>query len=196
MLIEAGEAGRVALDRVRRIFDAVGARARMTAWWNGAAADRLLDAGHARLVERAISVLKRRGWSTAAEVSFSEFGERGSIDILAAHAPNRAIAVCEIKTALGSIEETNRVLDVKVRLAPRLAEARFGWSPRAIARLLIVPDDRTVRRIVDRHALTMTSVYPARSREARAWLRRPDTALSAIWFLSDVHADNNGRTQP
>lgn len=151
MLVEGGEAGRVPLDRVRRIFDAVGARARMTAWWNGAAADRLLDAGHASLVEHALSILNRRGWNTAVEVSFSEFGERGSIDILAAHEPERTVAVCEIKTALGSIEETNRVLDIKVQLAPRLAATRFGWRPRVTARLLILPNDRTVRRIVDRH---------------------------------------------
>src|SRR5437773_934892 len=52
MLIEAGQAGTVPLDRLRRVFAAVDARARFTAWWNGAAADRLLDERHAALVER------------------------------------------------------------------------------------------------------------------------------------------------
>jgi hypothetical protein len=34
------------------MFDAVGGRAKLTAYWNGAAADWLLDERHAALVER------------------------------------------------------------------------------------------------------------------------------------------------
>lgn len=51
--IEDGGIGDVRVERVRRVFTAAGANARLTAWWNGAAADRLLDERHARLVERA-----------------------------------------------------------------------------------------------------------------------------------------------
>ena len=186
VLIEAGHAGSVPLDRVRRVFAATDGRARVTAWWNGAAADRLLDERHAALVERALAVMKQRGWQTAVEVTFSEFGERGSIDILGGHPSSRVVAVCEAKSVVGSIEETNRMLDTKVRLAPRLAAARFGWTPSSIARLLILAADSTTRRTVEQHALTMASVYPARSREVRAWLRRPQGSLSGIWFLSEV----------
>lgn len=184
--IEAGHAGRIPLERSRRLFEAVGGRIRVIAWWNGAAADRLLDERHAALVERALRVLRSRGWRTEVEVSFSEFGERGSIDILAGHDRNRAVAVCEVKSAVGSLEETNRVLDAKVRLAPGIARGRFGWNARVVGRILIVPSENTVRRMVARHALTMASLYPARSHEVRAWLWKPDRPISGLWFLSEV----------
>jgi hypothetical protein len=184
--IEAGGAGEVSVDRVRRIFAVVGGRARTTAWWNGAAADRLLDERHAALVERAVALLQKRGWLTAVEATFSEFGERGSIDVLGGNPATFAVAVCEVKSVLGSLEETNRVLDMKERLAPKLALARFGWGRVVVSRILILPDDMTVRRAVDRHWQTMASLYPARSREVRAWLHNPDRPLRGLWFLSEV----------
>jgi transcriptional regulator with XRE-family HTH domain len=52
MRIERGRAGEVRLERTRRIFEAAGGRARLNVWWNGAAADRLLDERHAALVAR------------------------------------------------------------------------------------------------------------------------------------------------
>ncbi|HLX35233.1 MAG TPA: hypothetical protein VKR30_08325 [Candidatus Limnocylindrales bacterium] len=184
--VEAGRAGAIRLDRLRRIFDAGGARGRWHVVWNGAAADRLLDERHAALVERAVTVLQRRGWTTAPEVSFAEFGERGSIDILAARPARRAIAVVEVKSDLGSIEETNRVLDAKERLSPRLALARFGWQPAVVGRLLVLPDEDRLRRLVARHERTMSAVYPARGPAVRAWLRTPGHPLRGIWFLSEV----------
>jgi hypothetical protein len=77
LLIEAGKAGTVRLDRIRRSFDALRATIRVSAWWQGAAADRPLDERHAALVERAIRLLLARGWTVHPEGSFSEFGERG-----------------------------------------------------------------------------------------------------------------------
>lgn len=183
--VEGGRAGLVRLDRLRRIFLAAGARARLSVWWHGAAADRLIDARHAALVERTVAVLQRQRWQTAVEVSFSEFGERGSVDILAGRPTERVAAVIEVKSTIGSLEETNRMLDVKERLAPGLARARFGWRPDVVARILVVPDDSTVRRLVARHGLTMASVYPARSREVRAWLRHPTGPLHGLWFQSE-----------
>jgi transcriptional regulator with XRE-family HTH domain len=188
MHIEAGRAGVVAVDRVRRLFAAAGGHARLTIWWNGADAERLLDARHAALVERVVAVLRARGWRTEVEVTFSEFGERGSIDILAGHERVRAVAVCEVKTRLGSLEETNRRLDVKERLGPRIAKTRFGWAPAAVGRLLILPGDSSTRRTVHQHALTMASAYPARSRELRAWIRSPDRPIRGLWFVSEVAA--------
>jgi hypothetical protein len=188
--IEAGRAGSVVLGRVRAAFEAAGARARLTVWWGGAAADRLLDERHASLVERAVAILRRRGWITVVEASFSEYGERGSIDLLGAKPAELAIALCEIKSAFGSLEETNRVLDVKERLLPKIVEDRFGWRPKFVGRILIVPSTDSVRRIVARHEETMASTYPARSHEVRAWLRAPTRPLRGIWFLSEVAERN------
>jgi transcriptional regulator with XRE-family HTH domain len=185
-LIEGGNAQRVRLGDLRRSFDGVDARARLTTWWRGAAADRLLDARHAELAEHAIRVLQLRDWLTKSEVTFSEYGERGSIDIFGAHERRRAVLVGEVKSDIGSLEETNRVLDAKERLAPKLAIEHFGFMPRFIGRLLILPDEMRLRRLIERHAATMGSVYPARGRDVRAWLRHPEHSIRGIWFLSDA----------
>jgi transcriptional regulator with XRE-family HTH domain len=183
---ENGRIGRLELDRVRRLFMAAGGRARLTAWYNGALADRLLDERHAGLGERLVEVHAARRWQTEIEVTFSEYGERGSIDVFGAYPATRAAGVFEIKSDFGSIEEMNRSFDVKVRLAPKLAVARFGFRPAYVGRLLVLPEDRTLRRLVNRYGQTMASVYPARSREVRAWLRRPDRDISGIWFLTEL----------
>jgi transcriptional regulator with XRE-family HTH domain len=184
--IEAGRAGEVRLERLRVCLAPLDARLKTTAWWRGAAADRLLDESHARLVEQVVLLLVRRGWRTASEVTFSDYGERGSIDVFAGHEPTASLLVGEVKASLGSLEEMNRTLDVTVRLAPKICRARFGWAPRVVSRLLILPNDRTARRVVERHAQTMTAIYPQRGRDVREWLWRPTGSLSAIWFVSDA----------
>ena len=183
--IEAGQVGAVRVERVRRAFSAVGAQARVTAWWNGAAADRLLDERHAEIGERAGRAMARFGWVTPTEVTCSEYGERGSIDLFGHRQKAAAVAVGEVKSAFGSLEEMNRALDIKVRLAPKLCRDRLGWTPKLVARLLIVPDESTIRRFVAAHRQTMDTLYPLRSREIRAWLRSPVGSVGGIWFLSD-----------
>jgi transcriptional regulator with XRE-family HTH domain len=191
MAVEAGRLGQLPFDRTRRMFEAVGARARPAVWWNGAAADRLLDERHAALVERGVKAYTRRQWETAIEVSFADYGERGSIDILAGRESARAVAVTEVKSEIGSLEETNRVLDMKERLAPKIAEARFGWRPRVVGRILIVPGTTSTKRILERHAATMNAIYPARTNEVKAWLRAPTASIRGIWFMSEVaHSDS------
>lgn len=184
--LEAGRAGEVRVERVRRVFDALGGHARLTVWWRGAAADRLLDERHAAMVERVLEVARQRGWETAVEVTFSRFGERGSIDVLAGQRSCAAAAVIEVKGSIGALEEVNRSLDAKVRLAPAIVRDTFGWSPKHVGRILVVPDESSVRRLVARHAATMEAAYPARSREVRAWLRAPQRSLRGLWFLSEV----------
>ncbi|CAN5735461.1 hypothetical protein BH20CHL5_BH20CHL5_06500 [soil metagenome] len=56
----------------------------------------------------------------------------------------------------------------------------------------MLPDDRTVRQIVTRHNVTFGSIYPARSREVRAWLRRPDGPLRGIGFVSGADLAGEG----
>jgi hypothetical protein len=174
----------VRVERVRSAFAAANARLYLRPWWQGAAADRLLDEDHASIVEQAAMVFTKRWWRPEIEVTFSEFGERGSINLFAAHEATRTVAVCEIKSAFGSLEETNRSIDAKVRLAPTIALRVFGWRPAFVGRLLIVRDHAVVRRVVREHTATMNSRYPARSRQIQAWLRKPDCDIAGIWFLS------------
>ena len=186
--LEAGDAGRLDVGDIRDHFTTLGASVRVSVWWNGAALDRVLDERHAGVVERAVSVLRGLGWQTQAEVTFSEFGERGSIDLLGHREELSAIVVGEAKSAWGSVEETNRTLDVKARLAPKICFDRLGWRPRLVAKVLIFPDDGAARRIAAKYSRTLDSVYPARSRDVRRWLRTPEGQLSGLWFLSNVTA--------
>jgi hypothetical protein len=63
-------------------------------------------------------------------VSYSVYGERGSIDLLAWHPAIRTLLVIEVKTEVSSVEAMLRKHDEKVRLAPRVAAERFDGRQR------------------------------------------------------------------
>ena len=179
--VEAGRSGELKVDVLRDHFARLGGSVRVTPWWNGAALDRLLDEAHAQVVDATARILPRFAFRVKTELSFSDYGERGSIDIFAGNDDCRAVFVGEAKSEWGSLEETLRRHDIKTRLAPKIAASVFGWKPIAIASVLIFPDDRTARRVADRYSATLTG-YSARGREIRAWLRNPDRPLGGIWF--------------
>src|SRR4051794_5711662 len=114
--VERGEWTGVTHGSVAALADALGARLSVLVTWQGAALDRVLDEGHALLVALVVARLERRRWEARVEVSYSIFGERGSIDVLAWHAGTATLVVFEIKTELGSVEGLLRPLDTKVRL--------------------------------------------------------------------------------
>ena len=184
--LERGEAGSLRLDTLRSHFSRLEARARLNVWWHGADFDRLLDERHAEVVEAGATVVRSYGWPLLSEVTFAEYGERGSIDLFGANSSRRAVFVGEAKSVWGSIEETNRTLDVKARLAPKVTQDRLGWRPLFVAKVLLFPDDSTARRVATRFDATLSAAYPARGREIRAWLRKPDRNLAGLWFLSNV----------
>ena len=145
--IESGRLEGIGLARMRKVVGAFGLSLELTIRGLGADVDRLLDERHASLLGACAAWLKSLGWLTVAEVSYSEWGERGSIDLLAWHAPTATLLVIEIKTELVSVEATLRKHDEKVRLAPTIAR-RLGWYPTSVARLLVLPDLRTEHRRV------------------------------------------------
>jgi transcriptional regulator with XRE-family HTH domain len=166
-----------------RVADALGARASLRLSWQGEDLDRLLDAAHAGLVEEVIRLLLAAGWEAHPEVTFNEFGERGSIDILAFHPSFGALLIVEVKSTVPDMQATLAGIDRKVRVAPKLATGR-GWPVRTVARVLVLPDDRTSRRRLSQHAATVDAVMPAGTRATRRWLRRPEPALSGgVLFL-------------
>ena len=191
--IEAGQLADLRFGDVEACLAALDAVLVVSASYHGAAGDRLLDEQHAGLVTLMVALLRRYGWEVRVEVSFSEYGERGSVDILAWHPQFRALLVIEVKSELGSIEGTLRPFDIKCRLAPKLARERFGWQPRSVGRMLVLPDDRTARRAVERHQHALSAALPARSRRLRAWLRDAGEPIGGIWFLSG--AGSTGTTR-
>ena len=184
--LERGQMDGMRLTTVRRILTALGLSVEAAVRGLGADLDRLLDARHAVLVGSCARWLGRSGWETRSEVSYSEWGERGSIDLLAWHAASRTLLVIEVKTELASVEATLRKHDEKVRLAAKVALQRCGWPAMTVARLLVLPADRTQRRRVARHAAVLDGVYPDRSTVVRRWCRSPDGSLDGLVFLTDV----------
>jgi len=184
-LIERGRLERVSLANLRAVAEALDAEFFVQVRWRGGDLDRLLDEGHASIVGATARNLRTRGWQVRVEVSYSIYGERGSIDLLAWHEATKTLLVIEVKTDLVSVEETLRNHDAKVRLAGRIARAELGWDAVTIGRLLVLPNLATPRRRVDRHAAVLELAYPARGSEVRSWLRDPHGTLSGILF---VHA--------
>ena len=77
-------------------------------------------------------------------------------------------------------------IDRKGRLAAGIARER-GWQAATVTRLLVLPDDRTARRRVERHAATYQTALPARTTDILRWIRRPEGTRHGVLFLSDAH---------
>jgi len=160
--LERGLLGAASLATLGRLFDAVGGELILQVRWRGGEIDRLTDRLHARLVERTAERLEQAGWSVHPEVSFSRYGERGSIDLLAVDQAAAAAVVTEVKSAIYGVEDTLRRHDVKVRLAREVVHERFGFAPALVSKLLVVPATTTARRRVAEHAVTFRRAYPDR----------------------------------
>jgi transcriptional regulator with XRE-family HTH domain len=184
--LENENLSRLTLPETERCFGALGATLRVTVDWGGAALDRLIDEGHARLVGAMSELLRQLGWAVEFEVTFARFGERGAIDILAWHARTGTLLIVEIKTELGSLERLLRPLNMKVRLAPVIALQQFGWRGVTSTKLLVLPDDRNARRTVARHAAVLDHAFPSRTRQVRRWLAEPSGQLDGLMFLTSA----------
>jgi transcriptional regulator with XRE-family HTH domain len=182
--IERGAARHASIDTVERILEAFGARLHVRALWRGEELDRLLDRDHARIVDDLISLLTPDGWTPIPEATFQVAGERGSIDVLAWHETTGTLLVIEVKTVVPDIQATVAGLDRKARIAPVLARQR-GWTVRGVARLLVLPDDRTARRRIEAFAATFDRALPARTAAIKRWLAAPAGPLAGVMFLSD-----------
>lgn len=197
--MELGHIGDVAFDALRSVATALDATLSVDLRWQGSGLDRLLDERHAALLGSTADMLTAGAWDPDVEATYSRFGERGSIDILAWHGATSTLLVVEIKTELVTIEGTLRKLDEKVRLAPSIALDRWGSRPSAVGRLLVLPSSTTHRRQVARHARVLEVALPVRFDDVRSWLRRPVGAVSGLLFVAPTthggakHGDATGR---
>jgi hypothetical protein len=104
--VERGPLASVSLGTLRRVAAALDLRLKVVPRSRGGELDRLVNAGHAALhgsVVRHFGGLP--GWVVVPEVSFSIYGERGVIDILAWHEPSGSLLVIELKTAIVDISD-------------------------------------------------------------------------------------------
>jgi hypothetical protein len=93
-------------------------------------------------------------------VTFSIYGERGSIDIVAWHPTRRALLVIEVRSAIGDVGALVRQVDRYRRLARKVAAER-GWSPVSVGVWVVVADGRTARRRLAEHRSTLKRAFPA-----------------------------------
>jgi hypothetical protein len=133
-----------------------------------------------------MALLRGAGWEVASEVSFNIRGGRGTIDILAFDTATGSLLVIEVKSIVPDLQAMLGTLDREVRLAGEIARKR-GWHPTTISRLLVLPDDRTARRRVERHRAVFETALPTRTVAVRRWIRRPVGRLAGVLFLSHVH---------
>ena len=189
---ERGWFEQLTLRAIRQVFAALEARLLIAPRWHGAELERLLDEDHSVVVASVADRLEAFGWTPELEVTYSEFGERGSIDVLGLMPAMRAVVVVEVKTDVASAEALGRKLDEKARLAPGIVKARFGWTPVAVGRLIIMPETMRLRRLVQRHEV-IGRMFPVDAVGVRRWLREPRGAFAGLWFLSDSRPGTTSR---
>lgn len=193
-LIERGHGSNLSGRTMRRVFAALDARWEPVVSWRGGALDRLLDEDHSRLVAMTAQRLRERGWAVEVEVTYSSFGERGSIDILAAQESCWAVLSVEVKTELTSVEGTLRKIDEKDRLVRSyICRERFGFAPTVVGRLLVLPATDTSRRRVRASGVVLEAALPARGATVRRWVAGPRGDLSGLLFVADTNG--GGGTQ-
>lgn len=189
--IELGRIDALSLGRIRKIGNVLGIRISLDAWWPSGNIDRLVDRGHAALVDHVVASLHADGWVTRVEVTFNHFGERGAADVVAWHPRERILLIVEVKTRIGDIQATVSTFERKVRILPEALRAEAAWDPRIVARLLVVAETHANRAVVRGHPAIFDAIWPARTSETRRWLRRPSVSVDdhmrgfgGVWFLS------------
>lgn len=145
---------------------------------------RMADEEHAAIVEAVAAWFRAVGHQTETEASFSEWGERGRIDLLAFDPATGLLVVVEVKTQLLDLQDLFGSLNVKERLADTVAQRR-GWVVRRRVSLLAVADTSANREIVRRHP-TLFAEFARRRLSSAAFA--PDDARLLTWVSNEEAA--------
>lgn len=184
--IERGHLGRLPLDAVRAVCAALDIRVQLQARARAIDLDRVVNARHSGLADHVASWIgSLPGWIVRAEVSYSEYGERGVVDLLCWHAASRSLLIVELKTELLEFGALLGKLDEKERLGPVMAK-RLGWAPVSVSTCLLVADSTTNRRRARAHGALLGSALPDDSRALVRWLKRPAGVVRALRFVPDA----------
>jgi transcriptional regulator with XRE-family HTH domain len=194
--LEHGELRTMPLGTIERVASTLGASVDLTLRWEGEQLDRLIDAGHAWLVEHTAALLASIGWLTRTEVSFNHYGDRGIVDLLAFHPATKVLLIVEAKTSIGDIQATLGRLDVKARLGRSIGES-VGWvDVQAVVPVFLMAGTRTNRRTLARHQASFGR-YAVQGRSAVAWVRRPSAPAPSglLWFANVPDSHGVGVTR-
>ena len=204
--VERGHLGDVKLRQLRAIATDLEIQLRLVASWHGAEGVRIVNERHSRmheLVAERLAVLSE--WEFASEVSFSEWGERGVVDILAWHSLTRTLLIIELKTEIPDPAGLVAQVDRYRRLGPAIGRTR-GWHPLRVATWVFVAESDLNRRQVARHNVMLRNAFPLDGHFVRRWLRDPsagsdrstrhvDGGSSAARALADERPGDAGRAR-
>lgn len=182
--IERGHIATLPLSVVRAVAAVLEIRLDTVPSWRGGDLERVMNARHSALHERLADRLAGgTGWVSAAEVSYSIYGERGVIDRLGFHADRRMLAVFEIKADLADPAGLVAQLDRYRRLAPEIARER-GWDAGRVSCWAVIADTDTNRRRLAAHRELLRGAFPANGRVLGEWLRDPAERVDGLTFLA------------
>ena len=179
--VERGHPGSLSLHTIRAIGAALDVRVELIGRWRSGDLDRLLNARHSALHDDVARMFRDRlpDWILAPEVSFSVYGERGIIDIVAWHPGRRALLIIELKTDIADVNELVGTFDRKRRLAWAVAKER-GWDPATVSGWVIVAAGRTNRTRIAAHGAMLRAAFPMDGRGIKGWLMSPTATVSAL----------------
>ena len=187
--VERGDLARVRVGQLLAIAVELRADIDLVLRWNGTELDRLLNAGHSAMHELVVGILTAASWEVVPERSFSIWGERGVIDLLAWHAATRSLLVVELKTEIVEVQRLIGTADRYRRLAPQIVRD-LGWEPLTVSVWVAVAEGPTNRRRLSEHAGVLRAAFPTDGRTVPGWLRNPSDQLRALSFRSDARAAN------
>ena len=190
--LERGLVDGMTVASLRAVSRALEMPSIVTLGWRTPELDRMRDRVHAAMVEAMSRILVDAGWQITAESGFNHYGERGSADILAWHRARLAILIVETKSRFGDLQDTLAALDRKRRVLPIEFEKRFGWRPRVVGVLLVLPDLSTHRHVAARHPTIFRASFPHRQDEVTEWLAAPGADLRGLMFLPISHLGDIG----
>ncbi|MBF6604774.1 MAG: helix-turn-helix transcriptional regulator [Chloroflexi bacterium] len=208
---ELGRLDEVSVPAIRALGAALDIRLEFAPWWRGGDLDRVVNAGHTAMHEVVAARLARlSGWTTEAEVTFSIYGERGSIDLLAFHAASGSLLVVELKTEIPDPAGLVAQVDRYVRLARTVAAER-GWvagggplvrgaggsgaggsgaavsraagGGAVVSRWVVVAESSMNRRQVTRHRALLRNAFPTDGRAIDGWLADPRAPIACMSFI-------------
>jgi hypothetical protein len=161
--VSRAERGRLAELRVV-VIRAIGAvleiRLPFAPGWHGGDLDRVLGERHGLMHERlAAMFVALPDWVCSSEVTFSVYGERGSIDLPGWHQGRRALLVVELETEITDPAALVAQVDRYRRLAPGIAQER-GWDPASVSVWVVVADSSMNRRRLARFRSLLRNRFP------------------------------------
>jgi transcriptional regulator with XRE-family HTH domain len=183
--LERGHLDACTFGTASRVAAALDVRLDVVPRWRGGELDRLLNAGHSAMHEQVARLFASMpAWRFVPEASFSVYGERGAIDVLAWHEARRMLLVVELKTEIVDVQALVGSVDRKRRLATTVGVQR-GWAVRnaRTSAWVVVADTRTNRARLAAHVALLRAVFPLDGRTIRRWLPDPLVPVGALSFL-------------